>query len=387
MSLEYNSFSALTPGDPIPAIDLELPVPLTTEQRPLHHVSVSDLRTAESVIAVTRGLDDILANQADAAVSFDLSGLGKQATAVSPQWGSVLSNIISSRYQDVWLRPEMPKTKAGQVQLARAGVYFALARHQRLDWASLSKSTVQSLEPWTEDWHPAEMQQPLFRVGDERRLSEVPKRLAPDLVAFLNPDRTPREDTLLDQEAVVYPWLRELIGTRRQPSTREWRRQLCRDTSTIAGELLDNVRDHAHLTHNGLCSLATYATTGSKEDRLYLTVQDTGVGMPRTLHSRTTAVNDAALVAQPFNGELPLRERAHGQGLRRLTELVDRLGSKAQLFAATGPSSDGSAITLRHQGGAGRVVTEHLPGLPLHGTVVVMTLPLSTESASNAPSE
>jgi anti-sigma regulatory factor (Ser/Thr protein kinase) len=199
--------------------------------------------------------------------------------------------------------------------------------------------------------------------------------LETDIVAFLNPDRVPQSAATDDSSAVIYPWLRDLVGKTCGGSSR-LSRELQHDISLVIFELLGNVRQHARLSRRSLCSMNLFVTEGGNGNRLYVTVLDTGIGMPSALgpmpFDRDVAPSEQ--VAAAFNGHLPHRERDRGRGLHRIAGLVERLSG--QLFVATGPSEHG-AVVVQHTGGSDVPVSaSFVPDLAVRGTVVMLTLPI-----------
>ncbi len=201
----------------------------------------------------------------------------------------------------------MPSAPRARTQLARSGMYFALARHPGFDWQQDLHGWNSHLARWRRDWRPADLQDPLFDLAGEWIAREDPNPFDDQLVAFLNRDRTPREDAPNDQAAVVYPWLRDLMRHEGEVDPSE-EFDLHRKISLVTWELLDNIREHAHLSRTGQSSLATFATKG-QPNYLNVYVMDTGVGIPASLRSRLgdDAGSDTDLVAAALNGELALR--------------------------------------------------------------------------------
>jgi hypothetical protein len=297
---------------------------------------------------------------------------------LSVAWGAVVANVAASAISSqTALTVELPTSQQTRLQAGRSGLLFALARHRGLDWDSLRKADRALIEAWTNDWQPADVRQPLFSCGVDPADVSAPDR---EIVAFLNPDRAPRSHTMNDQNAVVFPWLRAMMADAADDGE-QWREALLGETALAAQELLDNVRQHAHLGHSDLCSVsycitANDATGGAQ---LHLTVFDNGRGIPRTAARHFDEHHDAddplSLVDAAFNGELPNRLCDRGRGLNRLTHLAQR--RRGRLFAATSnPGGDGSVV-VDFRPDDSTVASQYLPGLEVTGTVVVLTLPLT----------
>lgn len=345
-------------------------------------VTIGQSNGSREIIAITKNLDAAASALSSKPVTVDFSTLTARP-GLSPRWGAVLGNIFASKFADTPMRVALPSNHTARIQLARAGVYFALSRNKHLDWTSLHSGNDRLVHRWTFDWLPAALQQPLFDLSaiiDDNAPS--PAHFEPDLVAFLNPDRVELADGVEAQKAVIYPWLSGLVG-RTASGASKLDLALQQDISLVIWELLGNVRDHARLRTRGLCSLSLFVTGGT---HLSLSVIDTGRGMPATLPrlgfpDETSATE---MVEAAFNGPLPRRERDRGRGLNRITQLIERLGGR--LFAATGPHGDG-AVVVDHRGGTGQpLIARYVSGLAMTGTVVQAQLPIPPRADSRKSS-
>ena len=324
--------------------------------------------TDRSINEFSHALDVFAATHHDRPVPLDLR------MKMRPEWGAVFANLLAGHYADLPLAVRFPTENSNQLQLARANVCFALARHARADFSETVRDHF--LARWLQDWEPADVQQPLFHLDDVATEENAPKEMAKELVAYLNPDRLPRSQAAEDRDSVIRPWLSRLIG---KPSIeyRPWRHQLYHDVSLSSMEVLDNIRDHSQLDDDGLCSLSLFTTTGGvggKNDKLYLSVWDNGCGMPAAMAKHfPQGADPLEMVLSALNGTMPHKQRDRGRGLHRVTTLIERVGG--DLFVATGPAAGGS-IVIEHTGGQEAPVTGRVDGLPVRGTVIVMTLPL-----------
>ncbi len=335
-------------------------------------MTVDAVGTSESIVDIVRRIDD---TDTEAATLLDFSHLAGGHNKVSPQWGAVLANLLACRYRDRMFSVDLPENAAANRQMARAGLYFSLSRHPGLDWKSLDDASDALLRRWLQNWEPAIPHQALFDVPhfDDR---PGPTTLDEKLVAFLNADSYPRHEAESNQAAVLHPWLRRLIPRHGSDQLDE---AMLVEVSRIVSELLQNVRHHAQLPADGLCSVSAFTTRGSgiAGDRLYLSVFDTGVGMPATLEERSFSpdVPPALRVEAAFNGEMPSRARDRGRGLHRITCLVNDFGGS--VFAATGSGTDETYI-VDHAGSNDdySVQAREQAGVNMTGTVVVVALPL-----------
>jgi anti-sigma regulatory factor (Ser/Thr protein kinase) len=333
-----------------------------------HTVTLADKAARKQVVSAAAEL--ARATTAGTDVELDLTGLSE----IDATWGAVLSNVLVGGLRNARnVHVHMPDASTAHAQMARAGLYFALARHQGLDLSD-SRGWEAHLTRWRKDWHPINLQEPLFNLVGERIGTEEPDPFDDQLLAFLNPDRQPPEDTPRDQEAVVYPWLRTLMkqGTVGDSAAA---RDLHHRLSVVTWELLDNIRDHALLPRDGQSSLATFATRG-RPNRLHICVMDTGVGIPSSLRSRLDddSRNDKQLLTAALKGELPKRGRDRGHGFERIVSLISSQHG-GRLFLASGPTADGGAIVAECSAKSAGVKVEVEPNVKMNGTVALVTLP------------
>lgn len=336
--------------------------------------------TSDSIVDIVRRIDD---TGTVAETLLDFTHLAGVHNKVSPHWGAVLANVLAHRYRDRMFLVDLPESAAANRQMARAGLHFALSRHPGLNWNHLDEADEQLLSRWRQNWEPAIPHQALFDVPNFDDRAE-PAGLDEKLVAFLNADSYPRHEAEQNQAAVLHPWLRRLV---RRHGSDQFDEAMLVEVSRIISELLQNVRHHAQLSADGLCSVSAFMTRGSAPagNLLYLSVFDTGIGMPATLEHRSfpADVPPARKIKAAFNGEMPSRARDRGRGLHRITCLVNDFGGS--IFAATGSGTDVTYVINRagSSGEAGVQVRERVR-LSMNGTVVVVALPLRRSTqASN----
>jgi hypothetical protein len=365
-------------GETLPTEVVEL-----RDDRGSDTVSISSLTNETSVRTATQSLD--IVRRTLGSVSLDLSSIGR-GRRVSPQWGAVLANLLTGQFADISMKVQLPPGDSARLQLARSGLFFAIARHENLDWQSLKGSQDTSLRQWSVDWEPADVQQPLFLFDDETDNPDAPKQIEREFVAFLNPDKLGKLPTVFPRQGgVVFPWLRDMLPVFSENDEVE-RTKLEVDVSQVIWELLSNVRGHAKVPYRGLCSVSLFITGGRRGDeRLNVSVFDTGVGIVDALRTQfRIPPAPAELVALPFNGELPLRARDRGTGLHRITTIVERAGG--ELFVATGPVDDRGAVLIEHRSGQDRRVEASVnENLSVRGTVIVLSLPLRRFAPGRPP--
>lgn len=346
----------------------------TEERRPDVTVSVQSMGR-QAVHRVVQKLDRAAADGSP------LVGLNFEPHGGDQKWGAVLSVILSNRFADLPLRVSFPDRPIDQLNLARTGILFALARHNDLVVSSKFRDQ-RLLEAWRRDWTPADYQQPLFDFPGVADTASAPAAVGKDLVAFLNPDRVPPIDRRIDTEAVMFPWLTALMKQRQSSETRdtrEWRKYVCRKTSYATYELLQNVREHARLPERGLCSLTAFVD--SHRTKLHLSAIDSGQGVLARLEEQHPGLNGREALQRALVGDLPNRAEGRGYALTNIIELVQELGSKSQLFLASGGERTGSVV-LDHAGGSDVAPIPTVANdLQIRGTVVTLTIPLEEPPA------
>lgn len=340
---------------------------------PAHAVEVNGAITAEDVLAVAREIDVISSVHSFAAVSFQMANItGRGQNRVSPKWGPVLTNILLRQLAELGpVTLALPASESAQQQIARSGLLFALARHPGLAVRDTSPQLERDLSKWSRNWVPTDFEQTLFSIPGEDDTS-LPQDLGRDLVAFLNPILSSVEPSSEDIDSVIYPWLRNLLSEARVHDAAV-RKHVLRDISFATNELLNNVRDHARIGYHGNCALSLFATGSSAADsRIYMSVVDDGVGMPRTLRDRPTSqVSDGQLVIDAFAGSLPRRHRGRGEGLSIVRDIADKYGGS--VFAAAGPSELGSVVYEHNS--SEQAACKYVEDLHVKGTVIVLCLP------------
>jgi anti-sigma regulatory factor (Ser/Thr protein kinase) len=336
------------------------------ESAPEATVSVSSLVGRKAVHQVVRELDVAKAKGPE------VISLSFAAERVDPNWGAVLSVVLASKYADLPLRVSFPDQPVDQLKLARSGIFFALSRHRALQVQSEVRDRT-LLEAWRHNWTPADYQQPLFSFPELADTAARPTKIGSGLVAFLNPDRVPPIDRRLDTEAVMFPWLTDLMRQRRMHNTRAWRQYVCRKTSYATSELLDNVREHARLSDRGLCSLSAFV---SRDNRLHLSATDTGQGVLASLGQQLPGLEGEEALRRVLSGEPSEMGRGRGYGLSSIVRLVRQLGPKAGLFVASGTGT-GRSVIVDYRGGTDTApLPRAVEDLTMHGTVVALTIPL-----------
>jgi anti-sigma regulatory factor (Ser/Thr protein kinase) len=139
-------------------------------------------------------------------------------------------------------------------------------------------------------------------------------------------------------------------------------------------ELLENTTDHAALGDASQSFVQIDITKGST-DLVYLTVFDTGLGIPATIHARYSEIPEresaSHLIENAVAGRLPHHGRGRGRGLFRLRETIDDY--KGQLAILTHIPEEGfgaseSLAQVEYQ--RGEYKYDLYCNLPFQGSVV-----------------
>lgn len=304
----------------------------------------------------------------------DLRKLSGKATEARSKFGPLLTNLLlSERAQSLPLDVHTPRDATAVAHLARAGVLFALSRHhdQRIvtdDNLPACGETDDWLKLWRRDWKSIAPRRTLFEITPGLH-SDEPEAMGDKIVAFLNP-RPSRIDVESRQNA-IYPWLVDFFG-RSGETSRDLRREVLRDVSSVTNELLDNIRDHARADQ----AFLILSGTGRGQKRmLQLTVVDNGCGIPKSILRNKYENSDTPMtyIANSLAGTQPKRSRGRGDGLAEIGRVTDKY--QGNLVLATGPTDDNRTILVDHQFSAENtdISPKELP-LGIGGTVVVVRL-------------
>jgi hypothetical protein len=321
-------------------------------------------------------------------VSLDLTGLQPSTNArnsrVSIQWANVLSNLILGYLGTIPLAVKLPDHSSMEIQLARGGLFFALARHLDVTVTGAG-ATPDRLDRWRTDWQIAKPEQPQFEFPEpldgEADSELVPVAMDRRILAFLNPQTVPSKTLHSEQQNTVYPWVANLIGTVPAEFVSK-RERLRRDASRVIRELVDNVCDHSCVGPGDTSYVILSVTTGSRGEsanRLYITVFDTGIGIPSSIQERMPYYkNEPALaVADALKG-LERYGRDRGIGLPRIAKLAESRHGRVFLATSAEGFGGGTGSVVASVGQSLQTSAEVFPTLPIRGTIAVVTLPITT---------
>lgn len=255
--------------------------------------------------------------------------------------------------------------------LARSGLWFALANRSGVTNLPTFLREMVDLEQWRSAWAPGS-QEAAGRLFTAAQLNESAYEAQPfgrDHAAFVNPHLAGPAGEPSSATRVVRPWLLKLLK-----STRGAPAEFVQDVGFFVDELVDNVREHGGSRADGTRThslVEVSITSGGSGRRLHICVQDTGPGIVATARVKVaTDLRRAAapkLVSALLSGTAGSWGRARGLGLPRVWGIVNR-NANARFWLATS--------TVRAAGVAGKRLTAKAATFDLQGTVVIATLPV-----------
>jgi len=271
-------------------------------------------------------------------LELDFTGLGKDALApnaskrrLGMQWILDIGNLLLGQYNDISLRVILPAATNMQLPLIRGSLYFSLVqrnghseivcRDQSEDivvWRNLGNfdrpsphstdiprdlPVAMALKRNYDSWRPGNHDQDVL-------LEEaVGEKLQERTYLFSNTHATTELGYFRRyQSAAAFPWLHDVVPNPRDRVARRIRRTYMDFVGDTLVEVLDNISRHAFdiqssefqakwLGNNSIsedrsCMLVglTEGGTGSY-NRLYFTVFDNGLGIPRTMRWKHKALH------------------------------------------------------------------------------------------------
>ena len=307
---------------------------------------------------------------------------------------ALLANILLTTERRRPLMVRIPTREAVLRQLARGGLWFALAQRGSTEIEAGSAAdtmfdmppSIAHLDAWRSRWDPSDH---TFKssvwgmVADSDR--SVFNLVQREFVAFVNPHLSVNRDRLVKDlnENVARRWIERLNA---QPG-------LTAAATEAITELLYNLAAHPFSaissrpitkrdvpTDRRFGLLNLFTTSGGGGDRLHIMVSDTGHGIPATLRpkfarrDRDSLGTDAALITAMLGGKLPPYGRGEGRGFPRLVELAKRFRGGLQLATS---GDDEIGVTLVGQvSDTGKPSVEVLPTMDIAGTIVQVSLGL-----------
>jgi hypothetical protein len=305
-------------------------------------------------------------------ISIDLTELtGRQPQRSIGRLGPIVTNLLLR--DDLQLRRWSvvpPESDSPAPQLARAGLFFALARHDSgLDIKSDHRALLfQEISKWKRDWRAVAPKEALFDIAEVNDANQ-PSEIGSQIVAFLNP--SPSKIDVASRQNSIYPWRREITkGAKKY--TAEARRGMLREISIITTELLDNVTQHARATK----SMMTLSRIEGRKPCLQMAVVDNGCGIANSLIARGEQVDVVEYLSGLVDNRHALREMGRGDGIAKIARRTHDCGGT--LLIASGPiPATGHSVVVDYDHPAGhrknRVAEDNLG---IRGTVAVVRIPL-----------
>jgi len=309
----------------------------------------------------------------------------------------VLANLLIGRFRDAPLIVRLPSSSGLKLQLARGGLFFALANRREVTWADDAPEAWDRVAmAWMHPFHPSDAEmcrEALVNIHDlERDAWVVHAAFQRYLLSVIHPHTRPARTLRSDLHRIARRWLSTRLDVRQGSELVS----TLVDCAEVFYEIVVNVPDHAGLGYEpvGASLGQMYATLGGGRDshnRLHFSVLDNGVGLPRRVNERHTdcvrsaegALTDAIL------GKLPRREGGRGVGLSRVREIADQyaeelrsVGGSSSIRIVTNGDDSGSASELDWRS-ASEPATSTIAGLPVQGTLVWVSLGLEQRTISD----
>lgn len=314
---------------------------------------------------------------------------------------SLLANVLLTAERRRPLTVRVPSGDAALRQLARGGLWFALAQRRNTTVDAEPRegtlvdapTTYSDLRRWGNRWDPSDRHF-RSRVWDPEAsaASSAFDTVQREFVAFVNPHKSVGRERLVQElnENVARRWI-QTLGARADLGSAA--------VETVT-ELLFNLAAHpfSSLTSRPVTKrdvpmdrrfamVALFTTSGGGGDRLHISVTDTGHGIPATLRpklprsSQHDYPTDAQLVRAMLSGNLPPYGRAEGRGFPRLVDLARRLGGTVSVITS-GDDDIGKTIVAEVVGD-GAATAEVLPTFDIEGTAVRVILHLERAPGTN----
>jgi hypothetical protein len=250
----------------------------------------------------------------------------------------VVANLLVGRFRDVPVTVLLPSSSGLNLQLARGGLFFALANRSRVTWANeVPELWDRVADAWTHPFHPSDsdmFREALVSDRDVYRDSWVIRAAFQKyLLSVIHPHTRPARTLRADLQRIARRWL----STRLRVTHGSELVKTLVDCAEVFYEIVVNVPDHARLgaDSNG-CSLGQmYATLGGgreSHNRLHFSVLDNGAGLPDRVNAKYKDCHrsaEEALRAAVF-GDLPRRPGGRGVGLSRVREIADHYAEGAR---------------------------------------------------------
>jgi hypothetical protein len=241
-----------------------------------------------------------------------------------PMAGAVFAQAMLGIRQDIHFVVRFPEEHTMLRSLVRSGVASALARRgEGVRWESGS-----DLLPLTQLWHTwtpgaHEAMAPMFEAKESSE-----SLFGPEHAVFVNPHLTSEPYGNASVTPLVRRWLTQMVIPGLNKADRD--RYIAGPVFAV-DQLVHNVREHAITPHNRALVDSVVVLEAHRmgtRRHLRITVLDTGAGVFETLRPKVFAthggLDEAELLAELLQGELPGWDRGRGFGLATVADLVQR---------------------------------------------------------------
>ena len=303
----------------------------------------------------------------------------------------VVANLVVGRFRHLPIAIRIPDSKALNLQLARGGLFFALANRGGVTWADdVPEEWDRAAEGWIRPFHPND--ETMYREAlVDTRSSEADSWIVRAafqryLLSLMHPHLRPPQHLYRDLRRIAGSWL----SGRLEVAPRSEMSSTLVDCVEVFYQIVVNIPDHAGLAREPAgCSLGqVYATLGGGRDshnRLHFSVLDNGLGIPRQVNAKyqDRARSAEEALRDAVAGNLPRRAGGRGVGLdlvRRIaseyTEGHRGVGGAGRIRIVTSGDEPMSAACLDWDAGRELPATSTIEGVPIVGTIVWVSLGL-----------
>lgn len=303
----------------------------------------------------------------------------------------IVSNLLVSRFRDVPISVRIPNSKGLNLQLARGGLFFALANRPEVNWTGEPPEEWSNVEKtWTHPFNPNDTKMRRAALVDIRDPDNdswvVWAAFQHYLLSVMHPHTRPARHLRRELSRIANLWLSGRLGVK--PGSEMVKTLI--DCCEVFYQIVVNIPDHASLDSNPTgCSLGqVYVTLGGgreSHNRFHFTVLDNGVGIPSRVNTiykdRPRNAEDA--LRDAVMGQLPHQFGGRGAGFdlvrqiaNQYTERTRDVGGPSKIRIITNGDTDRSASYLEWNSESEKPDVSNIPDLPVHGTLAWVSLGL-----------
>lgn len=307
-----------------------------------------------------------------------------------------LANLISGRFRRLSLRVRLPDADSINRQLARGGIFHAIARrpgsthveNEPVEW-------LEAMESWNRDFHPSDCRMRRDALVDSK-IEPSPTRsmraaFQRQLFSVVQPHMRKAIEVGDDMRPLASTWLTDRLGV---PSNSEVSTQID-DYLGVFQQIVVNICEHARIedTKGGSSLAQIFATYGGGErsqNRLQLMVVDNGYGLSKSLPERYRDKhrNAAESLTDALMGDLPGFDGARGRGLKyvRETAMSNYRSSGSgvtpnRISVITVGDAPESAAVMNWSADSADPTVQQYEDVPVMGTLVMVSLGLRLGSS------